>query len=306
MRVLVTGASGFVGAHLLPELRSAGHEPVVVGIDSANLPAGVPGAVADLRDAASTLAAVDALAPEGCIHLAAQAHVPTSWNKPAETMDVNVTGTLNLLEAFRRLRPAARILFISTAEVYGRREGAELVSEDAPLNPESIYGISKAAADMAARAYARHHGMAVVVARPQNHIGPGQAPIFAAASFAAQIAALLRDPALPRRLLVGNLHSERDFADVRDVVHAYRLLLERGTPGRAYNIGSGRNRRVSELLDALCHAAGLQPERVTHPPYFRPTETPAVLDTRRILTELAWKPAIPFEQTVRDILAAAR
>ena len=306
MRVLVTGASGFVGAHLLPELRSGGHEPVVVGIDAANLTPGAPGAVADLRDPAATLAAVGSLSPDGCIHLAGQAHVPTSWTKPAETIDINVVGTVNLLEAFRRVRPAARILFISTAEVYGRREGAELVPEDAPMVPESIYGISKAAGDMASRAYARHHGMAVMVARPQNHIGPGQSPIFAAASFAAQIATLLRDPALPRRLLVGNLHSERDFTDVRDVVRAYRILLERGTPGRAYNIGSGRNRRISELLDCMCAVSGIQPERVAHEPFYRPTETPAILDTRRILTELAWKPAIPFEQTVRDILAAAR
>ncbi|MFO1490021.1 MAG: GDP-mannose 4,6-dehydratase [Kiritimatiellia bacterium] len=226
------------------------------------------------------------------MHLAGQAHVPTSWTKPAETIDINVVGTVNLLEAFRRVRPAARILFISTAEVYGRREGAELVPEDAPMVPESIYGISKAAGDMASRAHARHHGMAVMVARPQNHIGPGQSPIFAAASFAAQIAALLRDPAPPRRLLVGNLHSERDFTDVRDVVRAYRILLERGTPGRAYNIGSGRNRRISELLDCMCAVSGIQPKRITHEPYYRPTETPAILDTAA--SSPSWGGSPPF------------
>lgn len=305
MRVLVTGASGFVGFHLLGELQEHGHQPVILAMAPAHLLPAFPGAVADLRQPEALRAALDQLQPDACIHLAAQAHVPTSWQKPAETMEINVTGSIHLLEAFRSFNPAARILLISTAEVYGRYPAHHLVGEDATFQPGSIYGISKAAADMTARAYAQKYGMATLVARPQNHIGPGQAPIFAASSFAIQIAALSKNPALPRQILVGNLESERDFTDVRDVVRAYRMILEKGTAGLAYNIASGHNRPISTLLDCLCNVAGIYPHRILHDPYFRPTDIPAILDTRRIRNELGWQPVISFEDSVRDLYEAA-
>ncbi|MFO1521081.1 MAG: GDP-mannose 4,6-dehydratase [Kiritimatiellia bacterium] len=262
--------------------------------------------MADLRDPAATLAAVGSLSPDGCIHLAGQAHVPTSWTKPAETIDINVVGTVNLLEAFRRVRPAARILFISTAEVYGRREGAELVPEDAPMVPESIYGISKAAGDMASRAYARHHGMAVMVARPQNHIGPGQSPIFAAASFAAQIS---RPPPRPRP---APPPARRQPALRARFHRCPRRRPRLPHPARTRHPRPRLQHRLRpqppHLRTARLHVRRQRhPAQTHHPRTLLPAHrNPGHPRHRRILTELGWKPAIPFEQTVRDILAAAR
>ncbi len=224
-----------------------------------------------------------------------------SCRNPDLVLSVNVRGTLNLLEAFRRHAPSARFLFVSTAQVYGMREEPAALDEEAPLAPLSMYAVSKAAADLAALAHAVHYGMPVMTARPSNHTGPGQAPRFAVAAFARQvreIAAGLR----PAVIRTGNRESLRDFSDVRDVVRAYRLLLERGTPGRAYNIAGRTQVRIGDVLDRLCHLAGITPRIEDDPALMRPTDRAPVLDTARLRAETGWAPVYELDQTLRDML----
>lgn len=305
MRILVTGAGGFVGRHLLRDLLQNGH--AVVAFSHAPLPDPrrlAQTAVGDILDAGRVDGLVAEAVPDACIHLTAVTFVPQGWSDPRQMFAVNVLGTLNVLEAFRRRAPRARLLIVSSAEVYGPAPEQHLQTEQAPLQPDNPYAISKAAADLTALACARHHGLHVLTARPCNHIGPGQSPKFVVASFAAQLAAMARGTA-PRILKVGNLDNRRDFTDARDVARAYRLLIEKGRPGEAYNIAAGREVTIREILDRLCALAGIQPTLEIDTERFRPVESRLRLDTRKIESETGWKPEIPLPDTLREIYAAA-
>ncbi|MBI2438439.1 MAG: GDP-mannose 4,6-dehydratase, partial [Lentisphaerae bacterium] len=226
------------------------------------------------------------------------------WRSPATVFSVNLLGTLNLLEAFRSCAAAARILVVSTAEVYGRRPRSKPVKEEDLLDPDSPYAIAKAAADQMALLYAHEHAMRVMTVRPYNHIGPGQNPNFAVASFAAQLTAISqgRSKAVLR---VGNLECRRDFTDVRDVARAYRGLLEQGTVAQAYNLCSQRLISIRALLDQLCELSGVKPDLEVDPQRYRPASEWPELDTTRIEKDIHWKPEIPLSTTLNDILAAA-
>ena len=305
MRILVTGANGFAGRHLLAELRAAGHDLLLHGVPA---PPPTPGDTwhdTDLRDADGLDRLVRDLHPDGCIHLAAFAFVPAADRDPSAAFAINTVGTAHLLSAFRRHAPAARILVVSTSQVYGPADSDTPVTEDHPLRPHTFYAVSKAAADQAARLYADQFGMAVLSARPCNHIGPGQSPRYVSSAFSRQLIAIGRGETDPI-IRVGNLESERDFLDVRDVARAYRLLVERGQPGQAYNIAAGAPVRIQTVLDELCRLAGVTPERVVDPTLWRPTDASAVLDTTRIRDHVGWTPRIPPSQTLRDILDDVR
>lgn len=304
MRVWITGLGGFVGRHLAAELAAHGH--AVEGFDRA-APAGLkaPVRAGDLTRADDVRAAVAAARPDACVHLAGVAAVGAAARDPAACCDVNVRGTLHVLEALRAAAPACRTLVISTAHVYGDPPGAAPLDEDTPFCPGSLYALTKAMADEAARYYARVHGLPAMVARPVNHIGPGQSAEYVVGAFAARLAAFARRGG-PAELRVGNLDSRRDFMDVRDTVRAYRLLLERGRAGQAYNLASGRSERIGALLDRLCALAGAQPGIVTDPALFRPTDATPALALDRIRADTGWRCEIPLEQTLREIYAAAR
>ena len=302
MRILVTGVCGFVGHHLAGELTSHGH--TVLGFDrpDAPVPDGLAGMVSgDLCESDALAAAVADLAPDACIHLAALSFVPEGETRPARMLSVNISGTMNLLDALRTHAPGARVLGVSTAQVYGPARREAPIREDDPLAPVSMYGISKAAADLATLAYARQFGLAAMTARPNNHVGPGQSPRFVVAAMAQQVKAMARGET-ETILRVGNLDSERDFSDVRDVVRAYRLLIENGRAGQAYNIAAGVQHKIRELVEALCARAGVTPEISVDAARFRPTDESPHLDISRIEHDVAWHPEIPFTQTVHDIL----
>jgi len=301
MRVLVTGAAGFAARHLVPELAAHGH--AVTASDVVDTPAGAAAAVkrADLTDRAAVDALVETAAPEACVHLGAIAFVPEGEQHPGRMTRVNFEGTLNLLDAFASHAPDARILVVSTAHVYGNRGGPEAIAEEAPLLPATRYAATKAAADVAALGAAAARGAPVMTARPANHTGPGQPPRFVVPALAAQVRAVA-DGRTAAVLRVGNLDSEREFCDVRDVVRAYRLLLERGTPGRAYNIGSGRRVPIRSILEKLCAAAGLDPRVEVDPDLYRPTDRSPLLNSARIRSETGWSAAIELEQTLGDVL----
>jgi GDP-4-dehydro-6-deoxy-D-mannose reductase len=305
MRVLVTGAGGFVGRYMVAELARNGHEAFAFDVPSS---APVKDAVAslhgDLCNPSDVNGAFTSSKCDACIHLGAISSVPAGQSNPTVMFSVNVLGTLNVLEAVRNCRPSARILVVSTAHVYGTAAGRGVVTEDAPLAPVSMYAISKCAADLATLAYARQYRMFGMTVRPNNHAGPRQSPDFFIASFASQIKAIAagRSKAV---LKVGNLESRRDVMDVRDVVRAYRLLLEKGRAGETYNMASQNVLAVREVLDRLCELAGVHPQIVVDPAKFRPTDSSPALDIAKVKSHTGWTPQIGITDTLKDILAEA-
>ena len=295
MRVLVTGAAGFVGRHLLPVLRAAGHEPLPT--DSRADPAAGIEAL-DICRATDADAAVRRLRPDACIHLAGVAFVPDAARNPQALNAINVEGPLHVAQALLRQAPRARMLFVSSAQVYGIRNRPGAMREHDPLDPASPYARSKACAEAALLELAARQGLDVVIARPGNHTGPGQSPKFVVPAFIHAI----RDFREGRRasIAVGNLDSERDFSDVRDVVAAYVLLLERGARGGIYNLSAGVHLRIGDLLQRIARLAGVSPPVQTDAALYRPTDAMPSLDTAR-LRALGWRPAYPLERTLADL-----
>ena len=293
MRVVVTGAGGFLGRRLVRELASRGAETVAV--DRAE---------ADVCDAAAVADLVARTRPDAVVHLAAQSRVAHSFADPGETFRVNVLGTVAVLEAVRRHAPRARILVASSAEVYGAVGADALpVAESAPLAPVNPYGASKVAAEAAAFQFHRAHGLDVAVLRAFNAIGPGQATDFALPGFAAQLAAIARGAAEPV-LRVGNLDAERDLTDVRDVARAYALALERGEAGGVYNVCSGTAGPIRRALEALVAASGLEVRVEVDPSRLRPVDVPCVYGSpRRLAVVTGWRPEVPLERTIADLYA---
>ncbi len=301
MRVLVTGGAGFAGRHAIHELSGQGHAAYCFDQVESHQPEAAGAFCGDLLDIDALRACIRSSSADACLHLAGMAFVPQAWEQPRDVMRVNVEGTLSVLMAFRAENPAARVLCVTSSEVYGR-DPRPCVREDAPLTPSNLYGVSKAAADVSARLYAKEFGMSVLTVRPQNHMGPGQSSRFVVSAFAEQLAQLQQQQS-DGPIHVGNLASKRDFADVRDVVRAYRLLLESGTPGEAYNVASGTAIPVGTLLDVLCEVAGFAPERVVDPDRYRPTDEPPLLSIEKIASAVGWRPRIPLKDTLRDIYA---
>jgi len=303
MRVLVTGAAGFVGGHSINELKKAGHD-IVAMIAPDQPPHSLPpesSAICDLLDAQGLGKIVSRFKPDACLHLAGIAFVPAGWSNPQEVFRVNVIGTVNLLEAFRMHQPGARFLAITSSQIYGQQPRDHLITEDDAPAPDNLYALSKWSADGTALLYARRYGMHIMTARPCNHIGPGQSEHFVVAAFARQLIEIARGNQ-PNTMKVGNLKSEREFTDVRDTARAYRLLLEKGRAGTAYNVASGRLITIQALFDKLCDAAGVTPKVEIDPERYRPTDTQPLLDISRILNDTGWKPEIPIETTLRDVV----
>ena len=292
MRALVTGASGFVGPHLVRHLEAEGDE--VEGFDRAR------GGV-DITDADAVAEVVGAARPDAVYHLAGWSDVGRSWSAPVETFRANAEGTLNVLQACVQ-SGVERVLLVGSADVYGLVGEDDLpLDEDAPLRPVSPYGASKVAADILGLQAHLGHGLGVVRVRAFNHLGPGQSDHFVAAALAARIARNEVDggDVVP----VGNLTARRDFTDVRDVVRAYRLLVVRGEPGEVYNVCSGRDVAVQELADRLVAMARHPMRLETDPSLARPIDLPVLRgDPTRIAKATGWEPRIPLEQTLTDLL----
>lgn len=306
MRVLVTGASGFVGTHFLTALQTAGHETIAAGG-----PHDTSAFVAlDILNAASVSAVVDAAAPDAIVHLAGQAFVPQSVADPLATIDVNAAGTARVLEAARAYRDrtgdAVRVLVISSAEVYGiHRPDRMPLDENAATRPMNPYAASKLAAETYALTWARTYGLDVVVARPFNHIGPGQDARFAVSSFARQLADIAAGGEAVMR--VGNLEAQRDFLDVRDVAAAYVLLLANARLGEVYNICSGRPVAIREVLRQLITIARVPVEVRDDPERMRPSDLPILMgDASKLRAAVAWEPQFSLAQSLRDIYDDAR
>jgi GDP-4-dehydro-6-deoxy-D-mannose reductase len=299
---LVTGATGFAGWHLLSSLDQRG---TLVGCCR---PGGQPpkpgGRITwqgvDLTDRDSVISAVAETRPSRIFHIAGAPNVATSWSSAVSHLAVNALGTHHVLEAVRLRGEPCRVLVVSSGQIY--RSSDDPIDENAPLAPSTPYGLSKLAQDQLALNVARDERLDVVVARPFNHIGPGQQPGFAVSSFARQIARIERGLE-PPTLRVGNLEARRDITDVRDVVRAYGRIMEGGTSGRAYNVCSGRSWRIRDLLHELLNLSSASIDVEIDAARFRRNDVPIVQgDGSRIRSELDWTPTIRVEQTLRDTL----
>jgi GDP-4-dehydro-6-deoxy-D-mannose reductase len=310
MRILVTGVSGFVGGYLLDALlREPGAE--ITGVCRAGtLPpqwAHLAGRVrlraCELCDLAALDAVVREVRPEQIYHLAGYASPGRSFHEPEAAWDGNLTATRRLYDAVARWGGRPRILTAGSGLIYGDSDqSAAVLTEDTPLRPSSPYAASKAAADLLGYQVWRAPGLEVIRARPFNHIGPGQSPQYAVASFARQIAAIGagRQPPV---LEVGNLQPRRDLSDVRDVVAAYVLLMAKGTPGEAYNIAIGESHTMQEVLDRLLALAGVRVEVRQRADLVRSTDqTVPRVDVRRLRQATGWSPRYSLDQTLADTL----
>lgn len=306
VRALITGIGGFVGRHLTDELVRSGDE--VHGLDVVAPAIPVVGATsitaASVLDRTAIADIVEQLAPEAIYHLAGAASAGASFADPVGTWDLNLGGTLAVLEAVRERSPATRIVTVTSAEVYGLVPLDQLpVDEHTPTRPHSPYGASKLAADVAARQYFDGYGVQTLRVRPFNHIGPGQDARFVVPSVASQIAAGERDGADPIEIAVGNLDSRRDFLDVRDVVRAYRLIAEQGDPRMPYVVAGGRSRAIRELVDTLVGLAERPVTVTSDPARRREGEQPDLYgSSARLAADTGWSPVHSIDTTLRDTL----
>lgn len=313
MRSLITGVGGFAGSHLADHLlsqRDNRDEPAseVWGCDRNGQRQPYHSAAlrllpVDLRDPAATRDLLATVQPDRVYHLAGQAHVGDSWKDPWETLEVNLRAQVNLLEGLVRLGQRPLVLVIGSADEYGVVGPADLpLNENSPLRPDSPYSVSKVGQDMLGLQYFLSHHLPVVRVRPFNHIGPRQNRRFAAADFAAQIAAIEAGQQ-PPVIKAGNLAARRDFTDVRDMVRAYALALEQGEPGEVYNLGSGQSWAIAHLLDTLL---GLSTAKIAiefDQARLRPSDLPdLVCDARRFQARTGWQPRLPLAQTLLDLL----
>ncbi|MDQ6840231.1 MAG: GDP-mannose 4,6-dehydratase [Actinomycetota bacterium] len=292
MRVLVTGSDGFVGRWLMRHLSALGDD--AVALDPA----------VDVTDAAALRAAVVTVEPDAVIHLAAQASVAQSWEQPLAAFAVNATGTLHLTEAALACRRPPRVLLVGSAEVYGVVGPGDLpVGEDHPLAPVSPYAMTKATAELIGRQAWLGRRLEVLAARPFNHTGPGQAPGFVVPSLARQIVDAERSGATA--IAVGDISVRRDLTDVRDVVRAYRMLVEVGTPGRAYNVCRGQSIEIAEVGRRLAALAQVELPFVVDPDRLRPVDIPDLRgDPSRLHHVTGWEPEIALDHTLADVLAS--
>ena len=315
MRFFVTGISGFAGTHLTSALLERGDE--VVGMSRersrplddlhARFAGRFPSSAVeyfDIRDAERLRAAVREAAPDGVFHLAGLSFVPQSIAEPDATYEVNFFGTVRLLEAVRDHARRARVVCVTTSQVYGALDArADLpITEEQPLRPLTPYGVAKAAADLAAYQFFRAERLDVIRVRPFNYTGPGQSSQFVCSEFARAFAAAERGAA-PAKFRVGDLRVERDFSDVRDVVRAYLALFERGVAGEAYNTGSGSATSVAAILDELGSLSRAPLAVEPDPAKIRPNDIPRIVASIAKLGDTTgWRPEIPLRRTLGDLL----
>ena len=310
MKVLITGITGMAGSHLADYCLTLKHVEVfgvkrwrsrTENID--HLEGKIKVLDGDISDPSSMRQVISQVRPDRIFHLAAQSFVPSSWRAPSETLSVNLIGELNLLEAVRAADIDPLIQIAGSSEEYGLVRPEEIpIKETNPLRPLSPSAVSKVGQEMLALQYFHSYGMRTIVTRGFNHEGPRRGDVFVTSSFAKQVAEI-EVGRRPPHIMVGDLTPQRDWTDVRDMVKAYWLALERGKPGEVYNIGSGRCRPVKEMLDMLL---SLTTEKIAveqDPERMRPSDVMLLLgDSTKFRQATGWEPQIPLQQTLEDTL----
>ncbi|MCL4836586.1 MAG: GDP-mannose 4,6-dehydratase [Thermoanaerobaculia bacterium] len=311
MRVLITGITGFAGSHLADFLVAEHPEVEVFGTyrwrsrreNIEQLEGKVTLVETELRDYASVVAALRRSEPDAIFHLAAQSFVPTSWSAPSDTFVTNVVGQTNLFEAVRALGLDPRIQIACSSEEYGLVLPDEVpIRETNPLRPLSPYAVSKVSQDYLGYQYFQSYGIKAIRTRGFNHTGPRRGEVFVTSNFAKQVAEIeagLKAPVLA----VGNLDAVRDFTDVRDMVRAYWLAVQRAKPGEVYNIATGHGITIRAMLDKLLALARVEVRVETDPARLRPSDVEVLIgDSSKFRGDTGWEPQIPFDRTLADLL----
>ena len=304
-KVLIIGAAGFVGKYLIRYLKTMGEYKVaatklsnenieVSDVDLYNV---------DITQRDDMVSLLYSIRPDYIFHLAAQSSVSVAWKNPGLTVDVNIKGAINVLDAVRELYYKPRILLIGSGEEYGHiLEGETPIKEYNRIRPGNIYAATKACQNMIGGIYANAYDMQVLMVRAFNHIGPEQSSIFVVSDFCRQVAEIekgLKEPVM----YVGNLSAQRDFTDVRDVVRAYTLLIEKGKPGETYNVGSGHAYEIREILDKIISLSTVEIKVEIDQNKIRPVDVPIIeADVTKLMNTTGWKKEIPLEQTIEETL----
>ena len=310
MKFFITGITGFVGSHLADYLLTMS-DVDVYGLKRWRSPLdNIKHALnelhlldGDLRDGGSISRIIDEVKPDRIFHLAAQSYVPSSFTAPADTMDTNIDGTLNLLEAVKQSGIDSRIHICSSSEVYGQVTKEELpIREDNPLRPQSPYAVSKVGEDILSYQYFRSYGLKTIRTRAFTHTGPRRGSVFVESAFAKQIAEI--EKGKKSIIHVGNLDSVRTFMDVRDTVRAYWLVTEKGEPGEVYVVGGNTTMTIGEMLNKLLAMTSIKGIDVkVDQELLRPSDvTLQIPDSSKLRKATGWEPVIPFEKTLEDLL----
>lgn len=303
MKCLITGVNGFAGSYLAEYLLTKKLEILgtIYPKDSPKITK-IQTFPCNLSQQDEIQEIIKKTKPDIIFHLAGQSYVPFSWQDPIGTFNINVMGTLYLLDAIRKYSPNSKTLIIGSGDEYGEVDGERPLTEETPLRPQNPYAVTKVCVDLLSEQFARYYNLHIVRVRPFPHIGPRQSPNFVVADFSRQIALIEKQKQVPI-IKVGNLESKRDFTDVRDMVRAYWLAIEKGKNGEVYNISSGKIYSIREILEKLLSLTNIKIKIEQNHSKLRPKDTEIkVGDSQRFSNLTGWRPKIPIEQTLWETL----
>lgn len=306
MKSLIIGAAGFVGGHLIRHLSNdCGYDVYVTKLQNESIStAGICKTYdLDILDQNAVSRVIEEIRPDEIYHLAAQSSVGLSWKKPQLTADINIKGTINLLEALRHFDCSPRLLLVGSGEEYGYVSPDDIpINENVLLRAGNVYAATKACQGMLGEIYSRAYDMDIIMVRAFNHVGPGQSDTFVVSDFCRQ-AVLIEKGRHDPIISVGNLSAKRDFTDVRDIVKAYSGLMRNGKSGEIYNVGSGKAISIQTLLDMILEQSDANISVNIDQGRLRPSDVPVIAaDISKIKADTGWHPAIPLENTIADIL----
>lgn len=305
---LITGINGFVGKYLVTELQNHCPDWDLVGMQRSEdrnsykpIAGKIPIYELDIRDTIPTKTLLTQIQPDYVFHLAAQSFVPKAFMDPWGTLDINVKGTLNILEGLKELKKNVRMVYVSSADVYGKQDPINIpFTENLTPQPMNPYSASKLAAEIYCKQYSiSFPHLEIIIARPFNHIGVGQRLEFVVPNFCMQIVQSIQKG--KDSIEVGNINAKRDFLDVRDVVYAYRILSEKGKAGEVYNICSSKSIAISDLLKEIIRISGKDFQISVNPERFRPIDMPELVGDNHKLKSLGWNPRYPIENSLQEI-----
>ncbi|MCC5815428.1 MAG: GDP-mannose 4,6-dehydratase [Leptospira sp.] len=307
-KCLITGIAGFVGNYLREEVLRQDRTIELHGVQRSGerirdkkVAKSFHSHELDIRDSMTVSNLIEKIQPDVVYHLAAQPFVPKAILDPWGTLDINVKGTLNILEALRKVGKHVRMVYVSSADVYGKQDPKNMpLREDTIPNPVNPYSASKLSAETYCRQFTAYaQNIEVMIARPFNHIGVGQRLEFVVPNFCSQIASSIKNN--ESTMMVGDLSSTRDFLDVQDVVRAYTYLAQSGLPGEVYNICSGQEISIQDVLEKIIKIANANVTVKIDPERIRPVETPRLFGDNHKLNKLGWKPEITLDASLSKI-----
>lgn len=307
MKSLIIGAAGFVGEYLINELSSFNDEVYATKLSNENIKTSSNVKIYDLDilNENNIKEVLEDVKPDCIYHLAAQSSVALSWKKPKLTAEINIIGSINLLEAVRMYLPTAKVLLVGSSEEYGKIDYSTKVEENIKSNPQNIYAVTKMTVEQIGKIYANAYNLNIYMTRSFNHIGPNQSRQFVVADFCNQVIDIERGLQEPI-IRVGNLKSKRDFTDVRDIVKAYRIIMEKGQKGEVYNVGSGNSISIEEILNMILNNSSKKIKVEIDSTRFRPIDVEKIEADISKINDLGWTRSYKIEDTIKDILNSIR